>query len=102
MGPCSGAAGLSLTFGSGSPSDKAAHEASASLAAAGSTSSSTDEESSSNKVTFAQQATFDLKSDDLAWALDDCAENEFRDCLGGYDFLYRHCCVLSRVIKKKF
>jgi|AntRauTorckE5430_2_1112549.scaffolds.fasta_scaffold234970_1 hypothetical protein len=83
MGPCSGAAGLGLTFGSGSPSDKAAHEASATLAAAGSSPTGTSHESSSSKVTFAQQATFDFNSEDLAWSLDECAENEFRDCLGG-------------------
>jgi hypothetical protein len=79
MGPCAGANSLSLTFGSGSPEAKVAHEASATAATAAHDGSS----SSSSSVTFAQPATFELSSADLAWALDDCEENEFRDCLGG-------------------
>lgn len=83
MGPCAGASRLSLTFGSGSPEDKAAHEASATAAAAGQSDRHGGGSSGLASVTFAQQATFELSSADLAWALDDCEEDEFRDCLGG-------------------
>ena len=75
MGPCAGSTSLALTFGSGSPEAKAAHEASA-------------QDATGDEVAFAQPATFELLGGELAWDLEACAEGEFRDCLGGCDPLF--------------